>query len=230
MGSAREWKGRGAADYLNREQPMKRKAASPDAHRRLGAATAAIIATAALALLAAACSSTPSPAGSGGSPAAGGSGTSPSAVAYSHCIRANGVPNFPDPPSGGQVPKADPQELGVSSSRLQAAQRDCQHLYPTNGGAIGASLRQCEETGDCPQAMVQRVLNSMRMVARCMRSHGVPNWPDPSVDSEGRPDFNLLHVHGFDPNSPQINNKMNECGHAMPAGAGIPVIAPGGPG
>ena len=212
---------------------MKRKAASPDAHRRPGAATVAIIATAALALLAAACSSTPSPAGSagsGGSPAAGGSAGTPSAVAYSHCMRSHGVLNFPDPPSNGLVPKADPQELGVSSSRLQAAQRDCRHLYPTNGGAIGASLRLCEETGDCPQAMVQRVLNSMRMVARCMRSHGVPNWPDPSVDSEGRPDFNLLHVHGFNPNSAQINNKMNECGHAMPAGAGIPVIAPGGPG
>jgi hypothetical protein len=190
---------------------------------------AAIIATAALVLPAAACSSgSPSPAG--GSPNAAGSTTYSSAVAYSHCMRSHGVPDFPDPPSSGVVPKSDPQELGVSSSRLEAAQRDCQHLYPTNGGAIGASLRQCEETGDCPQAMVQRVLNDMRMLARCMRSHGVPNWPDPTVDSEGRPDFNLLHVHGFDPNSSQINNKMQECGHVMPGGAGIPVIAPGGPG
>jgi hypothetical protein len=191
---------------------------------------AAIIAIAALALPAAACSGGPSSAGSGGSPTAGGSANSPSAVAYSHCMRSNGVPNFPDPPSSGLVPKADAQQLGVSGSQLQAAQRACQHLYPTNGGALGASLRQCEETGDCPQAMVQRVVNDMRLLARCMRSHGVPNWPDPTVDSEGRPDFNLLHVHGFDPNSPQINNKMRECGHVMPAGGGIPVIAPGGPG
>jgi hypothetical protein len=188
---------------------------------------AAIIATGALVVLAAACSS-PSPAG--GAPAAAGSATSSSAVAYSHCMRSHGLPNFPDPPSSGLVPKADPQELGVSSSQLQAAQRACQHLYPTNGGALGASLRQCEETGDCPQAMVQRVVNDMRLLARCMRSHGVPNWPDPTVDSEGRPDFNLLHVHGFDPNSQQIDNKMQECGHVMPAGGGIPVIAPGGPG
>jgi hypothetical protein len=191
---------------------------------------AAIIATAALALLAAACSGGPSSAGSGGSPTAGGSANSPSAVAYSHCMRSNGVPNFPDPPSSGLVPKADAQQLGVSGSQLQAAQRACERLYPTNGAALGPSLRQCEETGDCPQAMVQRVVNDMRLLARCMRSHGVPNWPDPTVDSEGRPDFNLLHVHGFDPNSPQINNKMQACGHVMPAGGGIPVIAPGGPG
>ena len=188
---------------------------------------AAIIATGALVVLAAACSS---PSSAGGSPASAGSATSSSAVAYSHCMRSHGVPNFPDPPSSGLAPKADPQELGVSSSQLQAAQRACQHLYPINGGALGASLRQCEETGDCPQAIVQRVVNDMRLLAQCMRSHGVPNWPDPTVDSEGRPDFNLLHVHGFDPNSPQINNKMRECGHVMPAGGGIPVIAPGGPG
>lgn len=58
---------------------------------------------------------------------------------------------------------------------------------------------QCEETGDCPQAMVQRVPDGMRRPALCLRSHGVPNWPGPTVDSEGRPGFNLLHVPGFNP-------------------------------
>jgi len=160
-------------------------------------------------VLVAACSS---PSSAGGSPAAAGSATSSSAVAYSHCMRSHGEPNFPDPPSSGLVPKADPQELGVSSSQLQAAQRACQHLYPTNGGALGASLRQCEETGDCPQAMVQRVVNDMRLLARCMRSHGVPNWPDPTVDSEGRPDFNLLHVHAFDPNHRRSTTRCESAG------------------
>jgi len=170
---------------------------------------AAIIATGALVVLAAACSS---PSSAGGSPAAAGSATSSSAVAYSHCMRSHGEPTFADPPSSGLVPKADPQELGVSSSQLQAAQRACQHLYPTNGGALGASLRQCEETGDCPQAMVQRVVNDMRLLARCMRSHGVPNWPDPTVDSEGRPDFNLLHVHAFDPNHRRSTTRCESAG------------------
>jgi hypothetical protein len=75
--------------------------------------------------------------------------------------------------------------------------------------------------------MVQRVLNGMRMLARCMRSHGVPTWPDPTVDSEGRPGFNLLHVNGFDPSSPQIDNKLQECEHEMPGGAPVPLIRPG---
>jgi hypothetical protein len=185
----------------------------------------------ALVLLAAvACSggSGPSSAGSGGSPAAGGSVAA--AVSYSRCMRSHGVPNYPDPPGSGQVPKADPQSLGVSTAQLQAAQGSCRQLYPRNGGTLGASLRQCEETGNCPQAMVHRVMNSMLAFSRCMRAHGVPNWPDPTVDSEGRPGFNLVPVHGTDWNSPQIQNSIYECEHVMPAGGGVPAIYPGGPG
>jgi hypothetical protein len=192
---------------------------------------AVIIVAVALALLLAGCGGSPSSTGSGGAPNAGGSTASPSAVAYSHCMRSHGVPNFPDPSGDGQVPpKADPQQLGVSSSQLRAAQRACQPLYPTNGGAISASLIQCEETGNCPQTMVQQVMNGMRRLAACMRSHGVPGWPDPTVDSEGRPGFNLLHVQGFNPDSSQIDSKLQECEHTMPGGAPVPLIRPGGPG
>ena len=191
---------------------------------------AAAVAGAALALLAAACSS-PSSTGSGHSPDASGSADSPSAIAYSQCIRSHGVPNFPDPPSSGQVPKADAQALGVSSSRLQAAQTACQHLYPTDGGGVLTrdSLGQCEETGDCPQAVVQAAMTAMRAFAQCVRSHGLPTWPDPTLGSENRPGFNLLHVTGFNPNSSQTSNVMQECYHVM-RGVPVPVIAPGGPG
>jgi hypothetical protein len=197
-------------------------------------AAAAIIGTAALALLAAACNGSPSSAGSGGSSNAGGSASSPSAVAYSQCIRSHGVPDFPDPPSSGVVPKGSAQQLGVSTSQLQAAQTACQDLYPNGGGSGGVltkdSLGQCEMTGDCPQAVVQQALNVLRKYARCMRAHGVPNWPDPTIDSEGRPGVNLVPMTGTNWNSPQISNKMQECHHVMPGGVPIPVIAPGGPG
>jgi hypothetical protein len=149
-------------------------------------------------------------------------------------MRSHGVPNFRDPGSDGQVPKADAQELGVSSSQLQAGQQACRHLYPAGGGSGGVltkdSLGQCEETGYCPQALVQATMDALRTYARCMRSHGLSTWPDPSVDSQGRPGFNLLHVQGFDPNSAQTSNVMQECFHVMPGGVPVPVIAPGGPG
>jgi hypothetical protein len=204
--------------------------------RRRIARTAAAIVVAGLALLAAACSSSgsPSSAGSGGSPSTSRSANSPSATAYSHCMRSHGVPNFPDPPGNGQVPKTSAQLLGVSGSHLQAAQIACQDLYPHNGGPGGVltrdSLGQCEETGNCPQALVQAAMTALRTYARCMRSHGLPTWPDPTLDSEGRPGFNLLRVQGFDPNSSQTSNVMQACYHVMPGGVPVPVTAPGGPG
>lgn len=121
---------------------------------------AAVIATAALALLAA-CGGGPSSAGSGGSPNAGGSATSPSAVAYSACMRSHGVPNYPDPSSNGSLPKGNAQAFGVSSSQFQAARTACRHLLP-NSDTFIASLTQCLETGDCPQAVVQQALTEGR--------------------------------------------------------------------
>jgi hypothetical protein len=68
-------------------------------------------------------------------------------------------------------------------------------------------------TGDCPPALVQQILTAERSFARCMRSHGVPNWPDPTIGSEGRPFFDISS-HGItrsERRSPQLETKMNEC-------------------
>jgi len=179
---------------------------------------AAIIATVTLALLAAACSSgSPSSTGSGGSPAAGDSASSPSAVAYSACIRSHGVPNYPDPDSGGTLPKPDAQAFGVSTSRFNAAQRACQHLLPTTGGSLTASsLQQCYLADVCPQALVQQAVNDGLEFARCMRSHRVPSWPDPTIDPQGRPLFNIRVPR---PAPPQVSTAINECERLEHAGS-----------
>jgi hypothetical protein len=144
---------------------------------------AAIIAAAALALLAAACSGSPSSAAAGGSPNAGDSSSSPSAVSYSACMRSHDVPNYPDP-SGGQLPKGDAQAFGVSSSVFSAAQSACQHLLPP-AGSFEEQASQCMQVGDCPPAVVQQMMATDRKFAQCMRSHGVPNWPDPTIGPQG---------------------------------------------
>ena len=165
---------------------------------------AASFAMAALVLPAAACGGSPSSAGSGGSPAVEGPARSPSAVAYSACMRSHGVPRYPDPDSSGQVPKTDAQLLGVSTSQYHAAQEACLHLLP-RGGSLQQQEHQCMQNSDCPPAMVQQMLAADRKLARCMRSHGVPNFPDPTTDSHG-PVFNITaagisdaasHAHQF---------------------------------
>ena len=170
----------------------------------------AVIATTALVLLAAACSGGPSSTGSGGSDV-GGSADSPSAIAYSACMRSQGVPNYPDPDSSGQLPKGDAQQFGVSTSQYQAAQQACQLLLPT-GGSLHQEEYQCMQNSDCPSALVQQMLTADRKLARCMRSHGVPNFPDPTTDSNG-PVFNITNAGISDAAShtSQFEAKLDEC-------------------
>src|SRR5436190_12718674 len=186
----------------------------------------AVIATIVLILVAAGCSSkNPSATGSGGSANAAGSASSPSAIAFSACMRLHGVPNYPDPDSSGQLPKGDAQQFGVSTSRYQAAQQACQHLLPT-GASLEQQERHCTDTGDCPPAVVQQLLSSMRRFSECMRSHGFPNMPDPTLDSEGRPVFAIdISKDGFDPGSDQYRTKESVC-QRLTGGDGAYYVSP----
>jgi hypothetical protein len=191
----------------------------PRRSRTLLARTAAgVIAAAALAVQAAACgSASPSSAGPAGSSSAAGSANSLPAVGYSACMRSHGVPDYPDPGSNGTLPKPDAQAFGVSDSQFSAAQRACQHLLPATGGSLTASsLQQCYLAGVCPQVLVQRAVNAGRGFARCMRAHEVPNWPDPTIDSEGRPVFNIDVPR---PPPPQVSTAISECERLEHAGS-----------
>jgi hypothetical protein len=126
-------------------------------------------------------------------------------------MRSHGVPNFPDPQAGANNAKSpSAQQLGVSSSQLQAAEGACQHLLPAG------------VDDQFPPGEVQLLLPGMRKFSQCMRSHGVANWPDPTVDSAGRPVF-LLSAHGFtrhQSRSPRITHTMAECQHLLPSALG----------
>jgi hypothetical protein len=177
---------------------------------------AAIIAAAGVALLAAACGGSP-----GSHVAQLGSTTTQSnsnlsaqsaqqhgPLAFSHCMRSQGLSNFPDPNSSGVWLKSQ-VELAAGNPRFQAATRACGHLLPDGGPGVSPS-----------QAVLQQIQIDMAKFARCMRSHGVPSWPDPTLD-RGRAVFDLGAV-GIDTNSPQINAKVHECERVFPASIGIP--------
>jgi len=171
---------------------------------------AAIIGTATLALLAAGCSGSPSSTAARGSPNSDPS-SSPSQVHYSDCMRSHAVPRYPDP-SDGQLPKGGAQAFGVSSSVFSEAQSACHHLLP-NAGSFQVQASQCMLAGDCPPAVVQQMLAIDRKFARCMRSHGVPNWPDPTIGLAGSPGFNLARVgitHAQSHSAP-MSNTIAEC-------------------
>ena len=169
-------------------------------------AAAAVIATASLALPAAAFSSgSRSPTAARGSSTAGASALSRStntqeALAFARCMRSHGVRNWPDPNSSGVFPKRTPQQLGVSISQYQAATHACGHLLPNGALPSGAQPTQAE---------LRTMERDALKFARCMRSHGVPNWPDYTLRG-GIPIFDL-HVSSIAPNSPQIVDKQLGC-------------------
>ncbi len=180
-------------------------------------APAAILAAAASLLLATGCGGRPSHAGSGGpstaaasSPSAAGSAASP-LLAFSQCMRTRGVPDFPDPEPGASNAKfPGAGQLGVSSSVYQAAVGGCQHLLPAG------------VDDQFPPAEVQQLLVGMRQFSVCMRAHGVPAWPDPSVDAQGRPYFDISD-HGFslaEAHSAQLGAKEAECQNRLPSALG----------
>jgi hypothetical protein len=184
---------------------------------------AATIAAAGLVLLAAACTHSPSSTGSGRSPNSEGSTNSPSALAYSACMRSHGVPNFPDPDSTGQLPKTDAGQLGVSSSQYRSAQQACGHLLPT-GRSLKEQEAHCWESNDCSPALLQLMLTADQKLAECIRSHGMPNFPDPTTGSDGQPFFPITTA-GIPEDATrthQFIHTMDACARQIEAGGNAP--------
>jgi len=92
-------------------------------------------------------------------------------IAYSRCMRSNGVPNFPDPnSSGGFSLRAG---MDPASPAVEAAQAKCRHFLPPGPGS---------GPPPSPQTLA-RFLN----IARCMRQHGVFDFPDPRTSAPPNP-------------------------------------------
>jgi hypothetical protein len=91
------------------------------------------------------------------------------AVRFADCMRSHGVPNFPDPTTS---PHAFKSALSTNSPAVQSAATACQHLLP-NGGRPNQS-----------PARSQAQVAAMLAFARCIRSHGFPNFPDPTGAGE----------------------------------------------
>ena len=166
------------------------------------AQAAGVITVMAAALLAAACSGSPSSTGPGGSPTAGGSANSSSAVAYSRCVRSHGVPNFPDPQGTTGIPKeAVVRALReVSDSRAKAATNACANLNPA---------------GQESPALTAQEQHDYLRAAACMRSHGITNFPDPTFPGGH---VNLSIPSSIDTKSRQFTQAAQTCTELIPAG------------
>jgi hypothetical protein len=130
------------------------------------------------------------------------------------------VPNYPDPDSSGQLPKGDAQQFGVSAPQYEAAQLACRSVLPT-GGPIQEREHQCMLDSDCPPSLVQQMMTADLRLARCMRAHGVPNFPDPTNGGASGPIFNITKAGISDAAShtERFIAELNECGRQVGANA-----------
>jgi hypothetical protein len=159
--------------------------------------------------------------GGGSSAPEGGAATQQKMVAYAQCMRTHGVPEFPEPTEGrllihtgnrdGHVTGVDPR-----SSQFQAAQKACGKLLP-NGGVPSAAEQA-------------RVRESALKLSQCMRTHGVPNFPDPVVSGGGvQLKLRAGGANGIDPESPQFRAAQKACQSLAPGGKGGPGPLGAGP-
>jgi hypothetical protein len=163
-------------------------------------------ALAAVALSLAAC-------GSSGSPSnANGATKRSDGLAFAQCMRTHGVPNFPDPTigAGGIYSFSLPPGLDLRSEQSQAAQQACRSLLFGGGGS---------------QAQQQEATAAALAVARCMRAHGIKDYPDPTAQG----DIQIASKPGsdLDPNSPLFRAANAACAHLMPSPQGGMTLSQG---
>ena len=153
--------------------------------------SASVAAVTALSLLATGCG------GSSPTTAATAAGASGGTLAYARCMRANGVPNFPDPTRSGEIPKEKIVDL-VGSPVFTAAQQACRHVMPAGG--LGPS-----ETAQQVRAQFVDAL----AFSRCVRRHGFPTFPDPT--SGGQLTHQMLASAGIDVEQPAARQAADAC-------------------
>jgi len=122
------------------------------------------------------------------------------AVKFAECMRANGVPHFPDPD-----PKGD-SSFGVDVSKevFTKAVDACKDLKPP--GALSAKRTPKQQSA------------SLRF-AQCVRDHGVKDFPDP-VNGEPLIDTTKIPSSNKPGGMTILNAATHKCGDILKLSAG----------
>jgi hypothetical protein len=165
-----------------------------------------LVAIAVVALTGAGCGST-TPAGSASSTAAGASSVSASsaagtqatkrekAVKFAECVRAHGVPHFPDPDVTGNFNFA----VDVSATTFTAAVSACKALQPP--GTLSGHRSTTQQS-------------AALSFAACVRANGVRDFPDP-VNGQPLIDTNKIPSSNQPGGMSILNAATRKCGSIL---------------
>jgi len=135
-----------------------------------------------------------------------GTGTTNNQAAYSaalkfaDCMRSHGVPSFPDPGSAGTHVAEVLPNSELASPAFQAAAKACRKYGPSPGGPLRP-----------PSAAQRRRLIAL---SQCLRTHGVPNFPDPTFPASGGVRI-TAPPSSVGAGTPAFNRAMMACGRRL---------------
>jgi hypothetical protein len=149
---------------------------------------------------------------SGGNQTAGNGKQLGNLVKFAHCMQAHGAP-VQISQNGQGVSIGGGSGTGVPSPQVKAAQQACQKYLPDGGPK------------DLTPAQQAANMKTLLTMAKCIRAHGVANFPDPN--SQGV--FQVTPSSGINPSSSQFQAAMQACRPGKGARVAIGISA-GGPG
>jgi hypothetical protein len=176
---------------------LRRCYAPPRTVERVRPSACLLVVLAVCAIAVAACGSSSRPSGA--------ASADTQAVKYADCMRANGVPNFPDPGSNGALP--DP-----ALPAFRAAQKACAQLQPAGLHLHG------------PPEPTAAELRAALAFARCMRTHRFMRFPDPLTTVSDVATLTLAPGeyfpaigNGTEVQSPAFRQAAKACGVQLPS-------------
>ncbi len=135
-------------------------------------------------------------------------------VAFAQCMRSHGVPDFPEPSEGHLLIKGNSKNgLNPGSPQFRSAMKACHSLAPAPKIS--------------PQQTAAMQAQALKFSA-CMRSHGVPNFPDPKFEGGGV-QLQIKRGSGIDPQASQFQAAQKACQGDIPGPKGGPGAAQAGP-
>lgn len=126
---------------------------------------------------------------------------------------------MPDAPIAGAIDSVQRPAYRFSVAGVLAALLGVALLLAACGGGSGATAT-ASTTASVGSPVPSPMSNSDRALAwsSCMRSHGVPNFPDPTQNGSGRTLIRIGPSTGIDPNSSQFKAAQQACQNLAPGG------------
>jgi hypothetical protein len=134
------------------------------------------------------------------------SGNPRQALKLAECMRSHGVANFPDPNGQGVI---EGSGIDPNSPAFQRAQQRC-------AKDLGAGQ------GTRSPAQIAQAQAAALAFSKCMRSHGVPAFPDPQFSSSGGGISISIRgkAGGLDPRSLIFQKAQRTCASLLPGPVG----------